>query len=59
MKRYYYDYEFETGKHYTGAHEIMYGIGRIIGYVLMFGGGFVIGQVVRGIVMAILYGPAS
>lgn len=23
MKRYYYDYEFETGKHYTGAHEIM------------------------------------
>lgn len=54
MKRYYYDYEFETGKHYTGAHEIMYGIGRIIGLALMFGGGVVIGQVIRGIMMAIM-----
>ena len=45
---------FESGKHYTRAHEIMYGIGRIIGIALMFGGGVVIGQVIRGIMMAIM-----
>ncbi|MCI9572470.1 MAG: hypothetical protein HFH97_07655 [Lachnospiraceae bacterium] len=30
-----------------------------IGLILMFGAGFVIGQVARGFVMALLYGPPA
>jgi hypothetical protein len=55
-KRYY--YEFGTDKHYTGAHEIMYAIGRVIGFLLMFGAGVFMGQIIRGFIMALLYGPA-
>ena len=55
-KRYY--YEHDSGKHYTGAHEIMYAIGRVMGFLLLYGGGVIIGQIIRGFVMAILYGPA-
>ena len=51
-KRYY--YEHDSGKHYTGAHEIMYAIGRVMGFLLLFGGGVIIGQIIRGFVMAIL-----
>ena len=51
-----YDY-YGSKEHYTGMHEIMYAIGRFIGLILMFGAGFVIGQVARGFVMALLYGP--
>lgn len=38
--------------------EIAFTIGRIIGYILMFGAGFAIGSIIRGIVLGILYGPA-
>ena len=38
--------------------DIAFTIGRIIGYILMFGGGFAIGSIIRGIVLGILYGPA-
>ena len=58
MKKYYDgDYHYVYEKHYTGMHEIMYAIGRVIGLILMFGGGVIIGQILRGIVMAFLYGP--
>nr|WP_300789335.1 hypothetical protein [uncultured Acetatifactor sp.] len=53
-----YDY-YGSKEHYTGMHEIMYAIGRFIGLILMFGAGFVIGQVARGFVMALLYGPPA
>ena len=58
MKKYYDgDYYYVYEKHYTGMHEIMYAIGRVSGLILMFGGGVIIGQILRGIVMAFLYGP--
>jgi hypothetical protein len=53
-----YDY-YGSKEHYTGMHEIMYAIGRFIGLILMFGTCFVIGQVARGFVMALLYGPPA
>ena len=43
MKKYYDgDYYYVYEKHYTGMHEIMYAIGRVIGLILMFGGGVII-----------------
>ena len=53
-----YDY-YGSKEHYTGMHEIMYAIGRFIGLILMFGTCFVIGQVARGFVKALLYGPPA
>ena len=49
---------FTSSAFHTGAHEIMYAIGRVMGFLLLFGGGVIIGQIIRGFVMAILYGPA-
>lgn len=50
MRKFYY-VDFPE-KNYTPIHEIAYIIGRVIGYALLFGGGFVIGQVIRGLIMA-------
>ena len=58
-RKYFYNPEYGYEKHYTGPHEIMYAIGRIIGLILMFGGGILIGQILRGVVMAFLYGPPA
>lgn len=52
MRKYYY-VDLPESTH-TPIHEVMYGIGRVIGYAALFGGGFVIGQVVRGIVLALM-----
>lgn len=38
--------------------DIAFAIGRVIGYILMFVGGFAIGSIIRGVLLALLYGPA-
>ena len=55
-KIYYYIVDFidAPSKGYTPIHDIAYVIGRIVGYAMLFGLGYVAGQVVRGIIMAFI-----
>ena len=55
-KIYYYIVDFidAPSKGYTPIHDIAYVIGRIVGYALLFGLGYVAGQVVRGVLLALL-----
>ena len=53
MRRFYYYIDVPETRH-TPIHEIAYAVGRIVGYVLLFGLGFVGGQVIRGIFLALL-----
>ncbi len=57
MKKYYLveteDYTPKCHRKYRRT-AMFTGIGRVIGFLLMFGGGFVIGQVVRGTIQGIM-----
>lgn len=59
MKKYYLleteEYTSKPKKEYRRT-AMFTGIGRVIGFALMFGSGFVAGQVIRGLIIGILRG---
>ncbi len=57
MKKYYLveaDYNCGKVEREYRRTSVFTGIGRVIGFALMFGGGFVIGQVLRGVIQGIM-----